>query len=616
MYLNQVRDDIHAALSTLIALLDTSTFVDIIKNLISDNSQAMFQHRGLQLLQERISLERKTPVSDSETALFVGMIPGLLQVLKSSLKGDLNSTAESTSMTNSQMSLLTIDILVRNFGKKQHFAQAFETALPAICDIIVSSSSSIGSLPPSSMYAISSALLCASDFISSLGARVLPQLPALVPAILTILEFTQSSLSSRSGKISEPVLEAVKPKEKKRKNLSSASSSSSHGAEFSSPIDQTLFNLTQEAAISTLETLVVQLSQFLSPYIPRLLGALLHPSLLALAPSSDRADISFEKVVPSNLTSEAASFSDIAQLLTHTFSVLSEKISPRLLLPHIVIAYDRALQHGDQAVIRVFSFVQQVITGLSIEDVSEYYHLFFKLFTKAFDLRRIFDELSGEALCNISSIDAVESSMVSAFIQLVLRLNELQMKGLFLKLLEWFDMPVSSASSSSKSGNFVSASSLPRHLKRATIFFRIVDSLMSTLKTFFLPYFSYILDYCVFFLTVAPKVSVVSSASPSSKRAKVSEVIGSSDLMAGSAVFSEDMNFLLTKCIDFLLSALSTCFQVDSTAPPSKQLLGKEYYDRLIAPLVGQLQLAIVQRRANTAVDNLLLPSLMCFLLR
>lgn len=103
------------------------------------------------------------------------------------------------------------------------------------------------------------------------------------------------------------------------------------------------------------------------------------------------------------------------------------------------------------------------------------------------------------------SIDAVESACVRAFLALVVKLNEQQLKPLFLKLIEWVGLggapsDAFGAASALSSHNAVSASAAgavvvgaaSHDLCRAIMLFRCVDALLERLRAFFVPYLVYV----------------------------------------------------------------------------------------------------------------------------
>jgi hypothetical protein len=93
---------------------------------------------------------------------------------------------------------------------------------------------------------------------------------------------------------------------------------------------------------------------------------------------------------------------------------------------------------------------------LDKDGVSQHYKQLFQFFVLSFDLRRV----HGSKFANVS---VIEEAMMTSFLALVLKLNETQLRAIFLKLLEWLgpppvfahldDFAITSSSSSSSSSS-------------------------------------------------------------------------------------------------------------------------------------------------------------------
>lgn len=142
-----------------------------------------------------------------------------------------------------------------------------------------------------------------------------------------------------------------------------------------------------------------------------------------------------------------------------------------------------------QSTIRLFSFLSQICAAFNKEDVRQHHKSVFKFFLVAFDTRRLFGT-------KLLSIDTVENAMVQSFLSLVVKLNESQLKPLFLKVLEWVGLAgvgavtASSPSAAVDADDAMDASSAPsasvgaagHNINRSMIAFRLIDALLDRLK--------------------------------------------------------------------------------------------------------------------------------------
>ncbi len=88
--------------------------------------------------------------------------------------------------------------------------------------------------------------------------------------------------------------------------------------------------------------------------------------------------------------------------------------------------------------------------------------------------------------------------MMNAFVSMVMKLNEVSFKPLFLRLFHWATEPVSNSSIAEKeqAGKEGQVS-----FARVYCFFRLVNALSEKLKSIFVPYYGYLLDTCVSYLS-------------------------------------------------------------------------------------------------------------------
>ncbi|KAI8973417.1 hypothetical protein BDF20DRAFT_837366 [Mycotypha africana] len=219
-------------------------------------------------------------------------------------------------------------------------------------------------------------------------------------------------------------------------------------------------NLLQLGVISALETIVAVLPHFISPYITKMLNGLLHSSVYVYdASQSQRAAI------------EQKALGVLSQMAT--------TVSPRVLLNPLFGFYEIAVKNGTKSILALCSVISQAIRSMTRVVMTSHYKQLFKFFLIAFDVRR-----AHKQEFDLNAISEIEDAIISAFLDLVMKLNETLFKPLFLKVIDWATVelategvPMSEDSSS-----------------RALFFYKLVDALLEKLKTIFTPYYGYLID--------------------------------------------------------------------------------------------------------------------------
>lgn len=218
--------------------------------------------------------------------------------------------------------------------------------------------------------------------------------------------------------------------------------------------------LLQLGVTGALETIVSVLPHFISPYITKMLAGLLHPSIYAYDATHTQKALIESKTVA-------------------VLSQLATNVSPRVLLTPVFAFYENAIKNGKKPTLALCSVVSQAIRTMSRDVMTSHYKQLFKFFLIAFDVRRAhgkdFDD---------SEISEIEDAIISAFLDLVMKLNETLFKPLFLKVVDWatVELAVEGAAASEDS------------LKRVLVFYKLVDALLEKLKSIFTPYFGYLID--------------------------------------------------------------------------------------------------------------------------
>ncbi|KAI8823046.1 uncharacterized protein EV422DRAFT_585585 [Fimicolochytrium jonesii] len=211
-------------------------------------------------------------------------------------------------------------------------------------------------------------------------------------------------------------------------------------------------------SLGSLDALVDTVPQFVSPYVYTILELGFRVALVN-AKNGGVQDRVSEK---SN------------ELLTN----VAEKVAPRIMLPAIFTYLKTALPAGRHSMLALFDLVGKTISHMSRTDLTQYRMELFRFFLVAFDYRRIYADTVTE-----DDIETVENSIISAFLQLVMKLNETLFKPLFLKMVDW-----------ATSELLVKHGLSEKDVNARQLFlYRLVDSLLGRLKSIFAPYYAYVL---------------------------------------------------------------------------------------------------------------------------
>ncbi|RLN50833.1 hypothetical protein BBJ29_003553 [Phytophthora kernoviae] len=268
-------------LGALQQLLSTPGFVAVISELLHhDNS--LVRKKAMQLFNERLQEERDS-LTSGEALLFIDMLDELDIILKNA-DGSENSV-------NIQTALLSVDILARNFAVEH--TKRFQQVLPTVVKYV---DQDVASVAPMTLHLFGCAFVCLSSICRAVGPVVFPLLPKFFPRLLSGIEYC-SSTNGVSG--TKAVLQCL---------------------------------------LTSLEVFTDKIPQFLGPYLPVIVRALLTPSVLSTAPTNAQVLLSVECC--------------LLNLCNH--------VELRQLLPTLFGAYEHVLTlKSDASVSRLFSVVAE-----------------------------------------------------------------------------------------------------------------------------------------------------------------------------------------------------------------------------------------------------------------
>ncbi|XP_026949803.1 HEAT repeat-containing protein 1 isoform X2 [Sagmatias obliquidens] len=151
------------------ALLPTETFIPVIRGLL-ENPLPSVRRKALDLLNNK--LQQKTSWKKKIVYHFLELVPVLVAMVKHKRK-----TLEEQPI-NRQTALYTLKLLCKNFGAEnpEPFVPVLNTAVRLIA---------LGTKEEKNV--LGGALLCVAEVISTLEALAIPQLPSLMPPLLTTM---------------------------------------------------------------------------------------------------------------------------------------------------------------------------------------------------------------------------------------------------------------------------------------------------------------------------------------------------------------------------------------------------------------------------------------------
>ncbi|XP_068328989.1 uncharacterized protein At3g06530-like [Pyrus communis] len=279
----------------------------------------------------------------------------------------------------------------------------------------------------------------------------------------------------------------------------------------------------------TLEAVVVKLGGFLNPYLEEITRIMV-------------LDLDYASGSDPKLKMKADS---VRRLIT-------ENIPVRLALPPLLKIYSSTVESGDLSLAVYFGMLENMIGRMDRSSVSGYHAKIFDLCLLALDLRR-------QHPASVQKIDDVEKIVFNAMIALTMKLTESLFKPLFIRSIDWAESDVEDIASM---GN----------IPRAISFYGLVNKLAENHRSLFVPYFKYLVEGCVRYLTVAGDVNT--SGSTRKKKAKIQEGKDNSILLG---------NWHLRALV---LSSLHKCFLYDTG---SLKFLDSSNFQVLLKPIVSQL---------------------------
>ncbi|KAI8619287.1 hypothetical protein BC830DRAFT_1104805 [Chytriomyces sp. MP71] len=209
------------------------------------------------------------------------------------------------------------------------------------------------------------------------------------------------------------------------------------------------------SALVCADLAITILPQFMSPFVPDILQCMFLP---------------FDK-----LTGPKDTVSKFRTTKQDLAGNIAKKISVRVLIPTLSAQVAVCFKLGSLATLELFEVASMTIANMEKNDLVVYLNDLVKFFLTSFEFRKTY-----HTSLPAGDIDKVEGSIIAAFMQLVLRLNESHFKPMFFKLVDWaFN---------------ISTGVIASNKENVMFFFRLMVSLLDKLKTIFSPYILHLVD--------------------------------------------------------------------------------------------------------------------------
>ncbi|KAI9355028.1 hypothetical protein DFJ73DRAFT_825808 [Zopfochytrium polystomum] len=221
------------------------------------------------------------------------------------------------------------------------------------------------------------------------------------------------------------------------------------------------------SAYKALDIVIKVLPGFMSPFMPAILKYLLESA--------------------TTLQGDSQAVQQIDLLRMEIATTIPKMIPTRVLLPAIVGELSYATTAGSQQILFLFDILSMALSAISAEELKHFHMDLVKFFLKSFEYRQNTHTAVPE-----KDVAAVETCIISCFLEFVLLLNESLFKPMFFLVLDWAQ--VDKRDDEPGSGIFFNQ----------LFMYKLMDAMLGKLKSIFTPYFANLLDNATYLLELFP----------------------------------------------------------------------------------------------------------------
>ncbi|SPO26583.1 related to UTP10 - nucleolar protein, component of the small subunit processome [Ustilago trichophora] len=293
---------------------------------------------------------------------------------------------------------------------------------------------------------------------TKLGPRLIPHIAALVPFCLSIV-----SLSS---------------------NPASAEDSDEENEKAAAPggANSNISSL-RTGALDTMTGLFGSVSTFMTSYVPQIIRMSISPELKHAMSSASGSSTASERSL-NLLISAMIRKTPAKDVFEATFKVWDEELT----------SPDSDAEIKAERLVGISEFLGRALRQSDREAISGTYKLVYRFLLRALDLRRT-NLTSKDQKLSQAAVGRVESSLVgSAFLRMVLKLNEASFRPLFMRMFDWavLDLVDDDADAAVEADGVVA---------RQIVLFKTFNALSETLRSLVSSYYAVLLDQVIELLT-------------------------------------------------------------------------------------------------------------------
>ncbi|KAH3762952.1 U3 snoRNP protein [Pelomyxa schiedti] len=379
-----IQVSVRNVLKNLNELLSVPLFIVSISKLLR-HEQSCLRDTALILLNEKLQ-EVEGELTQEEASAFLH---------KEGLLGDVVEILSSDNPYTKQTALMVLEILVRNFGSSysQQFSDIFADVISCLCckaeptkpttkKLKTNTSEPATKQDLAKEEAVeSSAILCLSSFVETLGKKTLVHLKDYVPLLLnrvkTLCDVKLSTVVDSKEMYDSTVVQRI-------------------------------------ACLSALQVIVRKMSSFMSPYLVELLSISLHPELLV------------------------DSTPDVLDALFKYQDACMSSLPLRQIIPSLIkIFTDRRAHNSSKSLEALFQFVGHIVSSFSTADTKSFADTIINFSLLALDVNQLLPSITNEECLREEqekALESLERSCIGAFMKLILKQSEANFNPVFQKI--------------------------------------------------------------------------------------------------------------------------------------------------------------------------------------
>jgi U3 small nucleolar RNA-associated protein 10 len=459
-------------------------------------------------------------------------------------------TATLTAVDDSNSAASDTPATATKSNKRKSSKASIEAAAVAAVAVLAKQSSEI----KSTLGLASSTFMCLATLVALLKTKAFIKVPQYLPAMLTAIEWSVRTTTAITTASTDS-------------NGDTMDTSSSGDTTAAAVALQQATVLLQQSVLSSITAVINSLPQFLHPHMHRVLTVALQPVLLKSTSTNSYVNKLFNALVTSGMQS-------------------------RLLLPCVFKAY--SISMAPVSLCRLHDLIGAVIDHLERPAVIAHLDELTAFYIGAMDYRRLVATVTTTTTTTTAAAtdaaDAVDASAIAAVMVLVLKLNENELRGLFMQLCRWKDQQVTINTAAATTSSV---------LHRRVTFYKLVQVMSGTLKTIFVPYFAHVLSDVKAILSIVASTTAdtVASSSDDSKKRRKRQKLGNDTsttaavlaLTDSAGVIAQDVKQSYITVCHTITAALKNCFQYDR-----QSFIDASRFELIMPVLVDQLDATLL----------------------